>query len=340
MKRLLKTALRSNKAKGALFVLGFSALGSILLFTTQAASPTASLEPELGTITAGAVAVADATASNGQYLKFGASPAASDPCSTFPSLPSAKPVASNTGVPAGTVLTAAGGITITTTGTVIDSKDFNGSIDIKANNVTIKNSRINSDGYYGIHVFDGFSGAKILHSEIYAPAPNGNFVGIRADGTGSIICANYLHGFENGMTIANSNTTIQANFIEKLVYVISPPPHYDGIEVYGGNNQKLWGNNILMTNPSGAWLDDTGAINPTAYGGTNIDNVEINGNWFGGGSNTLNLDQQDISLLTNVKVTNNRWYRSPAGVCRCYNPPPTVWSGNVWDDTGAAIPQP
>lgn len=263
---------------------------------------------------------------------------ANDPCQTFPALPAPKPIASNTGVPVGTSLTASGSITASTANMVIDGKDVTGTIDVFANNVTIKNTRLKSNGYYGIRINGSVSGTRVLHSEIFAPAPSGNYIGINADGTNSFICGNYLHGFENAMTITGSSSIIQANFIEKLFYITSPPPHYDGIEVYGGNNQKLWGNNILMTDNAGNWLSDTGAINPTAYGGSNIDNVEINGNWFGGGSNTLNLGQQDTSILSNVKVTNNHWYRSPAGICRCNDPPPSVWSGNVWDDTGATIP--
>ena len=56
------------------------------------------------------------------------------------------PNAGNVGVPAGTILTASGSITVTTPGTVIDGKDITGTVTISADNVTIRNSRITVTG--------------------------------------------------------------------------------------------------------------------------------------------------------------------------------------------------
>ena len=57
------------------------------------------------------------------------------------------PNALNTGVPAGTVLTAySGPYNVTVDGTVVESKIFNSKLLIKANNVTIKNCYWNADG--------------------------------------------------------------------------------------------------------------------------------------------------------------------------------------------------
>jgi hypothetical protein len=54
------------------FVLAFGVAGSILLLTSQAATPSASIEPESGTL-AGAQQFSDSTASGGKAVKFGAS---------------------------------------------------------------------------------------------------------------------------------------------------------------------------------------------------------------------------------------------------------------------------
>jgi hypothetical protein len=89
-----------------------------------------------------------------------------------------------------------------------------------------------------------------------------------------------------------------------------------------------------MTDPADQWLDETGAINLTAYQG-NIDDVEMNGNMLGGGSYTLYVDEQNASKATNVKITNNTFYKgTPA-----YGPvlirreaSVTVFSGNTLED--------
>src|SRR4051794_9819783 len=61
------------------------------------------------------------------------------------------PNATNTGVPAGTTLTAyTGPMTITTPGTVIEGLIINGQLAVNAANVTIKDCLIQNYGYWGI----------------------------------------------------------------------------------------------------------------------------------------------------------------------------------------------
>jgi hypothetical protein len=55
------------------------------------------------------------------------------------------PDATNTGVPVGTVLSPSGSLTITTDGQIIEGLDLQGSVIVKANDVTIRNSRITND---------------------------------------------------------------------------------------------------------------------------------------------------------------------------------------------------
>lgn len=56
--------------------------------------------------------------------------------------PAGAPCVATTGVPAGTTLTPSGSLTITTNGTVINGLDVTGTITVKANNVTIKNTKV------------------------------------------------------------------------------------------------------------------------------------------------------------------------------------------------------
>jgi hypothetical protein len=64
--------LGARRAPLLVFIVAFSVAGSILLLTSQAATPSASIEPESGTL-AGALQVTDSTASGGKAVKFGAS---------------------------------------------------------------------------------------------------------------------------------------------------------------------------------------------------------------------------------------------------------------------------
>src|SRR4051794_7989522 len=59
----------------------------------------------------------------------------------------AYPNLENTGVPPGTGLKASGAITVSVPGTVIDSLDIKGMINITADNVTIRRSKITVGGF-------------------------------------------------------------------------------------------------------------------------------------------------------------------------------------------------
>jgi hypothetical protein len=296
---------------------------------------TASFQAEAGTKT-GVTTVSDSSAAGGSAVQFGQiiPPPTTGFCDTSPALPSVKPTASNTGVPVGTTLSPSGSITITVAGTVIDAKDITGSIAVNANNVTIKNSKIKVSGYYGVTIGNGVTGTKIINNEIYTTS--GGYVGLFV--RNAFVCGNYIHGFENPMTV-DGGMMIQANYIDKL-QGNQAEPHYDGIEIYGGGAAtKVWGNNIYMTDTSGDWLGDTGAINLTAWAG-NISDVEIHGNWLGGGTYTLYVDEQGGYNATNVRITNNRWYRNSyvygTHLIRD-NSSVTTWTSNVFDDTSQAI---
>lgn len=65
-------------------------------------------------------------------------------------IPASFPNASNTGVPAGVKLTPSGSIRVMKAGTVISGLDVTGNISVEADNVTIKNVRVNGRGDWGI----------------------------------------------------------------------------------------------------------------------------------------------------------------------------------------------
>jgi hypothetical protein len=263
-----------------------------------------------------------------------ASTPSGDPCATFPAVPSAEPGETNTGVPAGTVLTNSGSLTISVAGQVVDSKNVAGSINVNANDVMIRNSRIQgaTGTLYGIKVADGVTGTKVLHSEV--STVGGGYTGISMSNG----CATNVHHWQNGLTIGG-NMTVQANYVHALLDT-DPAAHYDDIEVYSGNNTRIWGNQLLVNDPSGKWRGETGALNITAEF-SNIDNVEANGNWFGGGSYSLYVRRSGSKpyRYTNVTIRNNRWLRGTYQFGTHSIDDPVTWSGNVFDDNGQVIGQ-
>jgi hypothetical protein len=259
-------------------------------------------------------------------------------CDSYPVLPSNKPTRIDTGVSNGISLTDSSFITSDTPGETIDAMNISGGISVEANNVTIKNCRILATGWWAIDVADGVTGTTILHCEIYTN--DGGYIGIH--GAHITACGNYIHGFENAITVYGGST-LQANYIDRMQSMQSDA-HFDGIEIYGGDGlTRIWGNNIHFSDTNGNWMSETGAINLTAWA-ENIDSVEIHGNWIGGGTYSLYIDEQNSYKATNIRVTNNHWYGvAPLGHA-VYGPfsyarreSITAWSGNVWEGDGTMV---
>ncbi len=73
------------------------------------------------------------------------------------------------GVTAGTRLTRTSKLVVTKDGTVIEGRDVRGPIYIKADNVTIRDSRVQYGGDFLIRIYPGFKGALIEDVDIVCP---------------------------------------------------------------------------------------------------------------------------------------------------------------------------
>lgn len=234
----------------------------------------------------------------------------------------AKPNATNTGVPSGVSLTSSGSITVTTNGAVIDARHITGSITVKANNVTIKRSKISSSSYYPIRLYSGYSGLLVEDVEI---AGNGCSAGIVFGGyTARRV---HVYGCADGLKAGN-NTTIENSYIHDL-YKTSTS-HNDGIQSPGGSNIVIRNNNIAHRK------QQTSAI-LLQTDNAPIDNVLIEGNWLDGGNFVVySRNHKGGGDPTNVRIINNRFGRNY--VYGLFSIDGMVKkSGNVWDDTGEPI---
>lgn len=278
-------------------------------------------------------------------------------CKTIPSTSRIKPTATNTGVPAGVALTTTlpAGVQVngdswkvTTDGTVIDSKDIvDKLVDVEANNVTIRNSRIKApDGsYWAINTGDNKTGLSVINSEVYTV--NGAQTGILF-GSNAKICGVNGHGFQH-VAFGNGNHIIlQANYFH--VNLPAPgtiDPHNGDIDVRGGTDVKILGNNLTQTNADESWQHNTSALYLGATWG-DIDQVVVDSNWFGGGTYSLYTvtvkgQVSPTPVLKTIDITNNKWYRSSYA----YGPHATddntswkahTWSNNTFEDNGQIIP--
>lgn len=235
------------------------------------------------------------------------------------------PDASNTGVPAGTVLTVhEGDWTITTNGMVIDAMDIRGALVVNADNVVVKRTKITNASWLQIQL----NGKNDIVEDCEVDGTGNNndgSYGILGAGT---FLRNNIHGVENGIT-PSSNTIIQDNYVHDLK--ASGSPHYDGIQIDGGvSNIQIRHNTIINTN------DNTSAVMMDNYFGP-LDNIVVDNNYLSGGDFTVYLDRQfNSNPATNISITNNKLGSGIYGYFDFNKSSPNV-SGNVDDKTGQPV---
>jgi hypothetical protein len=238
------------------------------------------------------------------------------------------PDATNTGVPAGTRLTARNGdMKVTQAGTVIDGINLNGCIRVEAPHVTIRNSKLSCQGPYGIFSYEkDYSGGGLLIQDVEVDCERTQATGIASYGFTAVRVK--VHGCENGFAIDNT-ATVQDSYVYDLF--IGNGGHTDGIQM-GGADNVIRHNTILNEYDGG-----TSAIITSPTGMTQ---VTITDNLMAGGAYTLYCPRESSS---GVVVTDNRFSRAYSPKGGAYGP----WvycdgvaeqRGNVWDADSKPLP--
>jgi hypothetical protein len=217
------------------------------------------------------------------------------------------------------------GTTITQDGTVLEGVYIEGGVTVNADNVTIRNFKIETSGSYGVQA----NGSNLLLEDGEITGMNsaavygGNFTARRL----------FVHNSGNDAFKAQSNVVIEDSYIRELGY--APESHADGVQMVSGSNVTIRGNNFVMHDQPG-YSNSQVVIVQTNNGPVN--NVTVENNWINGGGYSVQFRDKNTGYgaPTNITIRNNRF-----GDDYQFGP----WSldgnpmvcGNVWDDTGALM---
>ncbi|MBF9233911.1 right-handed parallel beta-helix repeat-containing protein [Microvirga alba] len=235
------------------------------------------------------------------------------------------PNASNTGVPAGVILTPSGGITVTQAGTVIEGLNIKGQVNIQAANVTLKNCIITSSGYAPVNIKSGLTGVVVQDCEINGTGSNNDgSTGIAGQGT---FLRNNIYNVENGINVQGNDTRIEGNYIHDLN--ASGAPHYDGVQIDGGVSNVTVTHNTVINNQPGV-----SAVMIDNYWGA-ASNIKVDGNYLAGGGFPIYSDGHfNSSSISGVSFTNNYVVKGGWGYYYIQNSSPTL-SGNIESADGS-----
>jgi hypothetical protein len=247
------------------------------------------------------------------------------------------PDSTNTGVPKGTVLTPSSGLLrVNQAGAVVEHLDLDGSIQIFANNVTIRQCRIHSTSDASLVAINwGYGGYTNTIIEDCELENNGGGATISiSDG---IVRRCNMHNLGSDGMFISSHSIVEDSYVHGFIQI--PGAHNDGIQTMGGTDMIIRHNRVENN------LSQTSCVFLEHYG-ANLDSVTVELNSFDGGGYAI-YGGGDNSTYTssNIHIINNRFgrkYYSTCGYfgfCAHYNSslPGMQWIGNVWANNGAPV---
>lgn len=262
----------------------------------------------------------------------------------------AYPDESCTGVPAGTTLTPyTGPNPVTANDAVIDGKTYEGTLEIRGANVTIRNSVITGTIYSDDQRQYGKAPLIIEDTKVDCGGVGGSGI-VEAH---MVIRRALIVGCENGMSL-DGDVDMRDSFLERLIDHGGTEAHEDGIQfgcghwdptstgdgcapgyAPGAANITLIHNTIFGVNGDGSL--GTSAIISNKVPDTNI---LIQDNLLAGGSYTLYCDQHGFTGV-NYRIINNHFSTRFSPAVGAFGPASDcddeTQSGNVIHETGAPL---
>lgn len=243
-----------------------------------------------------------------------------------------------------------GALTVNTDGMVISRWDVTGSLDIYANNVTVIDSRITSDNWWGINLRSGFSGLRILHTTITAvpgkgPDNGGVDYAVSNMGTSTIEV-----GWCDVSIFGDALSMGQGNLHDNYVHDVTPFKnlggewqHTNAVISDGGNTGGLVIRHNTLLNPTPVDQGASGSIGLFSDTGAVV-NVTVQDNWLAGGAYALYAGGAGA---TGIKVTGNIFSTQYHPGSGGYGPVAAwnaggsgnVWSGNYMSDGRPVTPK-
>lgn len=263
-------------------------------------------------------------------------------CPAFPSFPDA----SCTGVPSGQALmVVSNDVTYDSSynGKTISNMDFHGWVTVTGSGITFKNDFFRgraATSDHGLLDTEASTGTITVQDSTFVPSnPSAYIDGAWARNT-NFYRVN-IGGGVDGLK-ANSNTLVQDSYIHDMNWFASDPnqgggeTHNDGAQTFASEkNVTLRHNRIdlsMVYHGNSAW-QGSGYNSLAEY------------NYLDGGGCTINFDAKSLpsgSILQPMYVNNNHFgrHQSFTGCVALIsnNTRMTSYVGNVWQDTGAAVP--
>ncbi|MFI1073646.1 hypothetical protein [Streptomyces puniciscabiei] len=201
-----------------------------------------------------------------------------------------------------------GYLAVRTNGLVIRGWDITGSLDIYANDVTVIDTRITSDNWWGINLRPGYHGLRVLHSTVTAVPgkgpDNGGVDYAVSNMGGSSVEVGWCDVSVFGDALSMGQGDLHDNYVHDIVPFVNQGgewQHTNAVISGGGNTGQLIVRHNTLLNPTGLKQGASGSIGLFADTGV-VRNVTVDHNWIAGGAYALYGGDKGA---TGIKVTDN-----------------------------------
>jgi hypothetical protein len=228
--------------------------------------------------------------------------------------------------PAGT--SWSGGSLRVTGNATLDGVFVKGGIQLSSGSLTVRNSIVEGNPRLWATILASRGTVldvrdSTLRWQAGAGVPGNNWGNgvIHGDARMTII-RNDLSGSPDGIQFASSDSLFEQNYIHDLT--MFGDTHNDGVQSYGGNNNRFRYNRIDLRDAQGRAYNghQNGALFFQPSSGFPLTNVQIVGNFLSGGGFTLRLE----APVTGAVVTDNQFGPYTGG-----------WGDVLVDDSGVSI---
>ncbi len=235
---------------------------------------------------------------------------------------------------------ANGDVEVTGNGATLSDLFIPGDMDFSATNVTINNVQVMASGTFGVsfrHTSnDTLENSTISGTNSTSGRVNATVADVYEDSTGLTIKDNNIYWFRSAVQL--NSGTVTGNYIHDPGYISGD--HTNGVIANMGDPLTVSDNTIF--NSQGQ--TDCVSIDDSQDSGV-ISNRTISGNLMAGGGYPIYGGYAFNNTTSNIVITNNHFSKifypksGQFGTDAYYNnaDPGNVWSGNVWDDTGATV---
>ncbi|MFE9450082.1 hypothetical protein [Streptomyces sp. NPDC006739] len=244
-----------------------------------------------------------------------------------------------------------GYLAVRTDGTVIRGWDITGSLDVYADDVTVIDTRVTSDSWWGINLRPGHHGLRVLHSTVTAvpgkgPDNGGVDYAVSNMGTSSVEVG-WCDVSVFGDALAMGQGSLHDNYVHDLAPFVNKGgewQHTDAVISSGGNTGQLVIRHNTLLNPTSLKQGASGAVGLFADSGV-VRNVTVDDNWIAGGAYALyggDTGATGITVTNNVFSTQYHPASGGYGTVAHWNAggAGNVWRGNRMSDGRPVRPEP